>query len=426
MLKKLSRIVPILLALPLIFAFGSAQAQGTVFKIWWFDKDNAQSKAYNVALDAFKVKHPDVTVQFEQKTFEQTVETARMVLNSNDVPDVMEINKGNATAGLYAKQGLLTNLNDIAVEKGWDKLMSPSVQVTCRYDANGIMGTGDLYGVTNYGEYVMVYYNKPMFAKMGVTVPTTLEELEAINDKFVAAGIIPFTLGDFEKWPPSHNWYEFVMYKADKDFINQYQLLQGDIDFKTNEALNYGTNKFVEWVSKGYYNPNANGTKYDDANAAFVQQKYPMNLTGSWQYGTFMDQIKDFEWGTFLMPGKKMVTGSGGNLWIVPTNAAQKDLAYDFIDLTMQAESQTAMANAGGIPIHADLTKITDPKILELNKNFNTIVENDGLSYYPDWPVPGYLDTIGAGLQELLDKSKTAAEFLDEISGPFQDYKSSL
>ena len=426
MLKRLSRVLPIVLALPLIFAFSVTQAQDTVFKIWWFDKDNAMSKSWEGAIEAFKAAHPEVTVQFEQKTFEQTVETARMMLNSGDVPDVMEINKGNATAGLYAKQGLLTNLNDVAAEKGWDKLMSPSVQVTCRYDENGIMGAGDLYGVTNYGEYVMVYYNKDMFAKYDIQVPTTLEELEAINDKFLAEGIVPFALGAFEKWPPSHNWYEFVLYQGDKDFIDRFQLLKGEIDFATDPALTYGTDKFVEWVGKGYFNPNTNGTKYDDANATFVQQKYPLVLTGSWQYGTFMDQIKDFEWGTFLMPGKEMVTGSGGNLWIVPTNAKNKDLAYEFIDLTMQDEAQTAMANAGGIPIHADLTKITNEKILELNKNFNTIVENDGLSYYPDWPVPGYLDTIGAGLQELLDQSKTGAEFLDEISGPFQDYKSSL
>jgi len=33
-----------------------------------------------------------------------------MILNSADAPDVMEANKGNATAGLYAKQGLLTDI----------------------------------------------------------------------------------------------------------------------------------------------------------------------------------------------------------------------------------------------------------------------------------------------------------------------------
>ena len=34
-----------------------------------------------------------------------------MVLNSDEAPDVMEYNKGNATAGLLSKQGLLTDLS---------------------------------------------------------------------------------------------------------------------------------------------------------------------------------------------------------------------------------------------------------------------------------------------------------------------------
>jgi raffinose/stachyose/melibiose transport system substrate-binding protein len=33
-----------------------------------------------------------------------------MILNSDKAPDVMEYKKGNATTGLLAKQGLLTDL----------------------------------------------------------------------------------------------------------------------------------------------------------------------------------------------------------------------------------------------------------------------------------------------------------------------------
>ena len=36
----------------------------------------------------------------------------------------MEYNKGNAVAGLAASQGLLTELDDIAKERGWDKVLT--------------------------------------------------------------------------------------------------------------------------------------------------------------------------------------------------------------------------------------------------------------------------------------------------------------
>ena len=123
------------------------------------------------------------------------------------------------------------------------------------------------------------------------------------------------------------------------------------------------------------------------------------------------------------MPGKKFNTGSGGNLWVVPQNAKNKDLAVEFINLTLDKKAQTVMANSGGIPVNADLSQINDPKVLELNTAFNTIVQNDGLAFYPDWPVPGYMDALGAGLQELIGGTMTPDEFLDSIAAPYNDYK---
>src|SRR5258708_26812639 len=98
----------------------SSQTQ-RVFKLWHYEKaESAMGIAWDDALTDFKAAHPDVTVQFELKTFDQIQQTGQMVLNSEDVPDVMESNKGNATAGLYAKQGLLTDLTAEATKRGWD------------------------------------------------------------------------------------------------------------------------------------------------------------------------------------------------------------------------------------------------------------------------------------------------------------------
>jgi len=400
-------------------------AEKRVFKVWHYEVGYAMGDSWADALEDFKATHPDVEVVFEEKTFEQIMETARMILSSADVPDAMEINKGNATAGLYSKEGLLTDLTEVAKERGWDQIMSPSIQTTCRYDEKGIMGSGKLYGVTTYGEFVMVYYNKDMFEEYGVEVPTSLEEFEAVCDKFVAEGITPLTLGALEMWPQTHNWQELLLYKADRDLITNYQLLQGEVDFH-GPAFTFAAEKFAEHIQKGYYGPNANAVGYVDANAAFFQGKVPMNLTGSWAFGEFMKQIKDFDWGMFLMPGKKFNTGSGGNLWIVPQNAKNKDLAYDYIDLALAKKAQTVMANAGGIALNADVSQVTDPKVRELNELFATIVKNDGLAFYPDWPVPGYLDILGGCLQELIAGTKSPTEFNDCIAGPYNEYKASL
>jgi raffinose/stachyose/melibiose transport system substrate-binding protein len=403
------------------------KAQRT-FKVWHYEAaDSAMGASWDDAMKDFQASHPDVKLVFELKTFDQIQQTAQMILNSADAPDVLEINKGNATAGLYAKQGLLTDITAEATKRGWDKILSPSIQTTCRYNEKGIMGSGPLYGVTTYGEFVMVYYNKDMFDKAGVKVPTSLDEFEAVADTFVKAGTVPIAIGALDKWPVTQNFYELALYKGDRTFINNYQLLQGDLNFQGPE-FTFAAQKLADHFKKGYYGSGqkAAGVAYNDANAAFVQGKYPMDLTGSWMFGSFLTSIKDYQWGLFVMPGKKYNTGSGGNLWVVPKGAQNKDLAYDFIDLTLQKKAQTVMANKGGIPLNADLSQITDTHVKELNQAFSTIVQNDGLAFYPDWPAPGYMDVLGGALQELISGTKTPAQFLDAIAGPYNDYKKSL
>lgn len=89
-----------------------------------------------------KMCETGVKVEFEKKAFEQIRQNASQVLNSDDAPDVMEYNKGNATSGL------LTNLNDYVSEYGWDKIITGSLADTGKYDEQGVMGSGDWYGIT--------------------------------------------------------------------------------------------------------------------------------------------------------------------------------------------------------------------------------------------------------------------------------------
>ena len=425
---RMFKLLTIALAITMLVSIGGmsapsrAVAQERTLKIWYYEQDNAMSASWERAQEMFLEAHPDVKIEFEEKSFEQTQETGLMVLNSNEVPDVMEINKGNATAGLYASTGLLTDLTEVAEERGWLDVLSPSIQTTCRYNDMGIMGSGNLYGITTYGEFVMVYYNKDMFEEYGVTVPTTLEEFEAVADTFVEAGIVPITLGASDLWPATHNFQELVLYKADRELINNYQFLTGEVDFH-GEAFTFGAEKFAEQVAKGYFGDNATGVISDDAQAAFIQGVNPMDVTGSWQFGGFQEQVVDFEWGIFLMPDKPFTTGSGGNLFVVPENANNKDLAYEFLDMVLTQEAQTVMANAGGIPINADLSQITDPKVQELNAAFASIVESDGLAFYPDWPVPGFMDVLGGGLQELINDTMSPDDFLDMIGDAYEEGK---
>src|SRR4029453_8058802 len=160
-------------------------------RLWHYESDtSAMGIAWDEAIKVFE-EETGATVEFEEKSFEQIRSTASQVLNSDEAPDLLEYNKGNATAGLLSSQGLLSNLDDVVADHGWDEQLSPSLQTTARYDENGIMGSGSWYGVPNYGEFVEVYYNKDAFAAAGLEVPATLAEFEDVLAAFAAQGVTP-------------------------------------------------------------------------------------------------------------------------------------------------------------------------------------------------------------------------------------------
>lgn len=211
----------------------------TSIKIWHYEEDNsAQGKAWARAMEIFE-EQTGVKVEFEKKSFEQIRQNASQILNSDEAPDVMEYNKGNATAGLLASQGLLSNLNDYVDQYGWDEKITGSLADTGKYNELGVMGSGDWYGITNYGEDIVMFYNQDMFDQYGIAIPTTMDELEDAMQQFVDAGVTPLSEGVAE-YPLQHLWWQLVLQKADEDFINAYEMYDGDVDWH-GEATTYAT-----------------------------------------------------------------------------------------------------------------------------------------------------------------------------------------
>lgn len=106
-------------------------------------------------------------------------------------------------------------------------------------------------------------------------------------------------------------------------------------------------------------------------------------------------------------------------MWSVPEKAQNKDLAYKFIDITMRPEIQALIGNNGGVPVAADEADI-DADSQELIANFNTLTERDGIAFYPDWPTATFYDELNAGLQELVNGTKSPADVQKQLGEQYQ------
>ena len=397
---------------------GSALAQDKVFKIWHFeDPASSNGITFNKALDEFKTSHPDVKVEFELKTFQQLQASGSMILNSDQAPDVLEYNKGNATAGLVASQGLLLPLDDYYTSQGWDKILNEGDLVLSKYDDKGIYGSGHIYGISVYGEYVSCFYNIDMFDKAGLKPPTTIDEWVADMEAFKQQGITPLALGAVDT-SGQHLLASLAYTKADDTWIQNYQGLKAPLD---GAPYLYAAQTLVDWVNKGYISKDSTGMKDTDAALLFTSGKAPMYVSGTWNLGNFSSTIKDFKWGQFVIPTPKYSVGSTGNLWVVPKGSKNPDLAAEWISLTLSPKYQTELANNGGIAIAADPATITNPVGKNAIAVFNQIADKNGLGFYPDWPVPGYYDVLNQKDTGLFQGTLTPEQFVDEIKKVYDD-----
>jgi raffinose/stachyose/melibiose transport system substrate-binding protein len=384
----------------------------TSITVWTYeDATSAMGVAWKKAMDEF-TQQTGIKVNYELKSFEQIRQNASQVLNSNDAPDVMEYNKGNATAGLLSSQGLLTNLNDYVKKYGWDKTITGSLATTGKYDENGVMGSGDWYGITNYGEDLVMYYNQDMFDKYGIKIPTTFAELEDAMAQFKAKGITALSEA-VQEYPLMQLWWQLFLSKATQDEIDAYEEYKGDVDWQS-PAMTYATQTIKDWTDKGYISKDSTGMKAEDAGQAFEKGTNPIFFSGTWWFGRFENEVK-FNWTENLFPDTKKVVGSSGNIWVIPQSSTKKDAAAQFINLTLDKDIQTLMGNSGGIPIAADMSQITDAKTKTLLTQWDQVVKDDMIGFYPDWPTATMYDDLNAAFQNLINGTADVTTTLNTL-----------
>ncbi|ROP66047.1 ABC transporter substrate-binding protein [Curtobacterium sp. ZW137] len=406
---------------------GSASDGKTFTILQYEDKTTAQGQGWQLALQIFKKKHPDVDVKFQTTSFDGFRKNAKLVLGGNKVPDVVEFNKGNADGGQLTSQGLLQDLDDQVTKYGWDDKITGSMQSFAKYDEQGKAGSGKWYGIPNVGEYVTFYYNKDKFKQAGITAePTTMAEFVTDMQKLKGAGTTPISSsaavnqGFNQMWI----WYSLVSAAADRKHIDDFMFLKGKVDF-SKDPWKTGTEEFQDWIDKGYVGKDLGGLNYEQATVNFLSGKTGMLI---WNNGVF-SRIKDqstFGWGSFTLPGASMSMGSSGHLWGVPAKAGNKELAYDWINTTLSKRVQDKIGELGGLPLAGDTDAISDPVTKAYTQRFDEVVADDTLSFYPDYPVPGFLDFIQNNMSAMSNGNETADEYLTKLQQFYDDGKKTV
>ena len=118
-----------------------------------------------------------------------------VAMSSGQCPNIY-CHWGGGPMAEYYKSGFANDITDMYAKYDHPEFVDAAVAQST-YD--GKMLAIPFSGLTGCD----IFYNKTIFAQLGIEVPTTIDELEAVCEKLKENGIIPFSLANASKWTGS-------------------------------------------------------------------------------------------------------------------------------------------------------------------------------------------------------------------------------
>jgi raffinose/stachyose/melibiose transport system substrate-binding protein len=400
-----------------------SKAGNVTLTVWDQEVRGGQRKQISQLNQEFQEKYPNVKIERVAKSFEDLIKTVKLAASGDDAPDVVQANQGRPIMGEMVKAGLIRPVTDYAKVYGWEERYSPLLLDLNKFSSDGKeFGSGDLYGLSQMGEIVGVFYNKSKVP----TPPTTLSEFEASLQEAKDAGETPIMFGNLEKWPGIHNFESVLGQIADKQAIRDFVFAKQGASFD-NPEFTAAAAKIREWVAKGYFNKNFNGTDYDPAWQAFAKGKSRYLIAGTWVTADLADQMGD-NVGFMLMPGidegaDPVALGGEGLPFAITSKSKNPDVGAAYIDFLTDSNAANVLADTGNLPaMPVDESAIPSGLPAEVFAEWKRLNDADGIIPYLDYTTPTFYDDISGAIQELLGGKKDPQQFVSGVEEAFRKF----
>jgi raffinose/stachyose/melibiose transport system substrate-binding protein len=322
---------------------GFAQAETTLTVLL---DGNAETIAAMAALTAaYTTAHADVTFSIENRPGGSEGDNlVKTRLATGEAGDIIQYNSGSLFQALKPAQNFV-DLTDLAAQGNVIDSFKPVVTA----DDGTVRGIP--FGPAMGGG---IYYNKKIYAELGLSVPTTWAEFMANNEKIKAAGKVAVAQTYGDTWTSQL----FIL----SDFYNVQAVVPtfaadftaNKAKFATSPAAAASFQRLEDVFKAGYLNPDFGVAKFDDGVrmvATGEAAHYPM-LTfalGNVKQN-HAENLNDV--GFFAQPGDDAAK-NGLTVWMpaglyIPAASENQDVAKDFLAFVASVEGCNLMIGANG------------------------------------------------------------------------------
>ncbi|WP_162462963.1 extracellular solute-binding protein [Paenibacillus psychroresistens] len=261
----------------------------------WFVDERPHMVVFKQAIEKkFKELYPNATIQWDVILGEPYFAKLQAQVASNTAPDVFFMDPGLIKK--YAEANYLADVTD----QPYVATLNDGVKAVATWN-------GKIYGTATSLGSSGIWYNKKMFADLGLKVPKTWSEFLDIGDKLNAAKITPMVLGFKDAWTIGlliDNMVQSIGYSDNANFGQD--LFDGKIKINGPEIQSILL-KLEDLTARKFFNKTALSIDWPQSSQVFTQGKAAMIAQGGWMPGSAMENFtKDgttpFDVGYFQVP----------------------------------------------------------------------------------------------------------------------------
>ncbi|MBA7581061.1 hypothetical protein ES708_22961 [subsurface metagenome] len=271
----------------------------------YLDITSPEAAGWDTVVEAFNAKYPNITLTIENSFGDAYHQKLAALAGAGDLPDVMFLWPSGRSLEFYKNE--LTE--DLYPFLGADKDKYVPSAVAPQWD-------GKLHElpITAGTACHVLYVNTKILDDLGLSMPTTYEELVAMGTTISDAGLYPILMANKAAWVMQSCLFSALVGRiAGQDWIDK--VITGEASFTDQEFVD-SLALVKDMYDTGLLPPQSIQLEYGDAPNLFVTGRSPFMIDGDWRVGALTpllteEEQADFELAVFPdIAGQKGVSGS--------------------------------------------------------------------------------------------------------------------
>lgn len=259
-------------------------------------------RTINKMISAFEKDNSDIKISYTNYNYNPEYLAALAAgAGSNTLGDILGLQPGSLT---QQYKDYLIDLSAYAKTTWGDNWMDKFYKIDAdQIKLGNATGDNSVYILPVESQIINIIYNKKIFDELGLSVPTTWQQLKDVSKKLTKAGYAPLYFGGADGWQHV-NLFLMLAYQYG-DFVTEAQ--KGSVRW-TDPVFEKTMTAFKDMFDSGIIQVGAlSNNAYPDGVNLFTAGKIGMMALGSWWWQEYtapdpVENVKNWVYDSFYLP----------------------------------------------------------------------------------------------------------------------------